>query len=53
MAQVVDDEPHPAGSGLVPEQRLHHRQRDQLGVASPRRDTDRGTAWGAFGEGLQ
>jgi hypothetical protein len=40
MSQVGVGIAHPAGLRGEPEQRLHHRQRDQLGIAKPRHNTD-------------
>ena len=41
VPQVSPGVPQPPGLGGEPEQRLHDRQGDQLGVAQPRGDADR------------
>jgi hypothetical protein len=42
-------------SGLAgeAEQRLHHRQGDDLGIGDPWLDPDGGSPWDLFGMGLQ
>jgi hypothetical protein len=53
VAQMGAGIPQPAGLAGEPQQRLQHREGDQLRVADPRCDPDRRPAGHPFGCGLQ